>query len=751
MRNRKLRHKQYAHLLSFVGLALLLTSTISMRGRGTFVTRSVEAATQSPQTPQPTRGKYNGKLIVSGVDQQYGGVKLWSVNPDGSSPTQLTFESARDPNLPSYLHVQDFAPRWSPDGTKIAFRSYFRSADPLPDSYTIYMVDSQGNQLQPLVLDKLFTSSSKNCTEMDRFEWSPDGSKFALVYGQLTVGEDFCEGTFDTDIYTVNTDGSGLVRLTNGVSVFNYDPTWSPDGSQIAFVSVDAKGDGSNSIDVMNADGTNRHRIVKYGYNEGIRWTTWSPDGSRILFAHAGLPCNTYFCSQLYTINPDGTDLRQLTHYPANHTYPRWSPDGKKIVFLRYGVYVMNADGSDEQQIGFGDEPDWQPLTSPANEPPPSVVGFDTGIYLATGPNPAVQITVTRTGNLDQAVSCDYQIQHRFLSGYPKGTLSFLPGETSKTIQFSLPNYDTYSISLSNNAGNATFVGGIKDATIIFASPGINPIDNSAFFVRQQYRDFLNREPDAPGWDFWTINITNCSGPVRQTVEQCIDRQRGSTSAAFFLSPEFQNTGSFVLRVYWGSLGKLPAAQCALPAGLLGQCRPLYSDYLADVSQVARGIVVNNKLAPEVINANKQAFVDQFVNKAEFKALYDALNNQQFVDKLFTTTGIVPSDSERSALVNGLNSGTETRSSVVFKVVDGTQTVTDGALVFQTTYGKAFFDQEFDTAFVFMEYVGYLRRNPDQAGYDFWLAKLKSYGNWMDAEMVRAFILSPEYRQRFGL
>ena len=276
-------------------------------------------------------------------------------------------------------------------------------------------------------------------------------------------------------------------------------------------------------------------------------------------------------------------------------------------------------------------------------------------------------------------------------------------------------------------------------------APYPNPIDHPDFFLRQHYLDFLNREPDSSGLTFWTNQIFSC---VIDAL--CIQEKRVNVSAAFFLSPEFQNTGSFVLRVYWGSLGKLPAAQCALPAGLLGECRPLYSDYLADVSQVARGIVVNNKLAPEVINANKRAFVDQFVNKAEFRALYDALNNQQFVDKLFTTTGIVPSDSERSVLVNGLDSGTETRSSVVFKVVDGTQTMTDGALVFQTTYGKAFFDQEFDTAFVFMEYVGYLRRNPDQAGYDFWLAKLKSYGNWMDAEMVRAFILSPEYRQRFS-
>jgi hypothetical protein len=87
---------------------------------------------------------------------------------------------------------------------------------------------------------------------------------------------------------------------------------------------------------------------------------------------------------------------------------------------------------------------------------------------------------------------------------------------------------------------------------------------------------------------------------------------------------------------------------------------------------------------------------------------------------------------------------------VVFKVVDGTLTVTDGALVFNTRYGQAFYDQEFDAAFVFMEYLGYLRRNPDQAGYEYWLAKVKLYGNWADAEMVMSFILSPEYRARFG-
>ena len=81
--------------------------------------------------------------------------------------------------------------------------------------------------------------------------------------------------------------------------------------------------------------------------------------------------------------------------------------------------------------------------------------------------------------------------------------------------------------------------------------------------------------------------------------------------------------------------------------------------------------------------------------------------------------------------------------------VDGTTTITDGHLVFNTSYGQAFYNQEFDTTFVFMEYLGYLRRNPDQEGYDFWLAKMRRYGNWVDAQMVLAFIKSPEYLSRF--
>jgi hypothetical protein len=305
------------------------------------------------------------------------------------------------------------------------------------------------------------------------------------------------------------------------------------------------------------------------------------------------------------------------------------------------------------------------------------------------------------------------------------------------------------------NLPSELFYGDIKVKPLRLR-PGTNipiTIDDADFFAAQQYIDFLRRFPDAPGHAHWTGEITECSDPAKrfpgESLALCTERKRANTSAAFFLSPEFANGGSFVLRVYWGTLGKLlnfPGCP-GVPQNLPGHCRPKYTDYITDMATVGQGIVVNDKLDPNVINSNKQAFVANFITRPEFQAIYGALTPTQFVDKLAQTTGVALSSSDRTALINEATAGN--KASVVFKVVDGTTTVTDGALVFNTTYGKAFYDKEFDDTFVFIEYIAYLRRNPDQDGFNFWLAKLKQYGNWVDAQMVLAFILSPEYRNRF--
>jgi uncharacterized protein DUF4214 len=285
-----------------------------------------------------------------------------------------------------------------------------------------------------------------------------------------------------------------------------------------------------------------------------------------------------------------------------------------------------------------------------------------------------------------------------------------------------------------------------------------NRIDDPHFVVHQHYRDFLGREPDAPGQAHWTGEITMCSDPANrfpgETEAQCIDRKRVNTSGAFYLSNEFQNSANFLIRVNWGSLGqdRAPGRKCieGQNSALDAVCNPLYSQYLSDMTALTQGIVANDQLDPNAINMNRHNFVAQFVTRPDFLAAYpETMTGAEYVDKLSQTTGVPLTTQERSDLIAeaAIAGG---RASVLYKMVDGTTTLDGGFLRFDTRYGKAYYEQKFNPVFVFVEYLGYLRRNPDQAGYDHWLGKLTFYGNFVNAEMVRSFIVSDEYRRRFG-
>jgi hypothetical protein len=301
--------------------------------------------------------------------------------------------------------------------------------------------------------------------------------------------------------------------------------------------------------------------------------------------------------------------------------------------------------------------------------------------------------------------------------------------------------------------------------------PGTNTpitIDDSDFFVQQHYLDFLRRFPDAGGFAHWNGEITQCSNPANrnpgETEAQCVDRKRTNTSGAFYLSNEFQNSANFLIRINWGSLGRNRAVgtKCITGqhAALDAVCRPLYATYIADMGTLTQGIVVNNALVPTQMTANRISFTNQFVTRSDFLAEYASnMPADQFIDKLVTFTGVALSGAERTALINEYNgSGTcsglpnfnSGRACVLYKIVDGTTTDnTTANLIFNTTYGQAYYNKEFNPAFVFTQYVGYLRRNPDQGGYDHWFGKLTFFGNFVDAEMVRSFIVSDEYRGRF--
>ena len=173
------------------------------------------------------------------------------------------------------------------------------------------------------------------------------------------------------------------------------------------------------------------------------------------------------------------------------------------------------------------------------------------------------------------------------------------------------------------------------------------------------------------------------------------------------------------------------------------------NEFTRDHAKVSTGIVVNNQLDQAKIYSNKQAFVSEFVTRQAFIWIYGNLNNENYVDKLFQNTNVAPTPTERQALINGLSNGTETRATVLYKIVDGS--TTDGVVILQTRYGRLFYEQQSNPGFVQMEYFGYMKRDPDDAGYAFWLGKLNQYGgNFVEAQMVMAFVLSPEYRARFG-
>ena len=236
-----------------------------------------------------------------------------------------------------------------------------------------------------------------------------------------------------------------------------------------------------------------------------------------------------------------------------------------------------------------------------------------------------------------------------------------------------------------------------------------NPINVPEFFVGQHYLDFLNREADPGGLAFWAGQINQCNG-----VPACVDDRRTNVSLAFFLSIEFQVRGYFVQRFYKASYARNP---------LFG------SEFLPDW-----GTIGNQSHTAELLERNKQNFADDWVETPAFKTRYPyTMEHSAYVDALFANAGVTPSPQDRASLISGLEAGTENRATVLRKVVDN----------------QAFINAEFNRAFILMCYFGYLRRDPDMGGYNFWLGILNNENSQYN--ITKAFIVSTEYRARFGM
>jgi CSLREA domain-containing protein len=331
------------------------------------------------------------------------------------------------------------------------------------------------------------------------------------------------------------------------------------------------------------------------------------------------------------------------------------------------------------------------------------------------------------------------------------GTLRFAASETSKTftVLISQDNYvegpESLTLALSNLTGGAVF-GAPSTATVEIADdatePATNPIDDAQNFVRQHYHDFLNREPDTDGLNFWTNEITSCG-----TDPQCIEVKHINVSAAFYLSIEFQDTGYLVERMYKASYGDASGTSTIGGAHQLPVPIIRFKEFLPDTQQIGQGVVVRQTGWETVLDNNKAAFAAQFVQRSRFATAYpNTLTPAQFVDMLFANTGVTPSSTDRQAAISEFG-GAGTSADAAAR----------GRALRRVAENGTFAQTEFNRAFVLMQYFGYLRRNPDVApdpdhsGYDFWLTRLNQFnGNFVNAEMVKAFITSDEYRHRFG-
>jgi hypothetical protein len=363
---------------------------------------------------------------------------------------------------------------------------------------------------------------------------------------------------------------------------------------------------------------------------------------------------------------------------------------------------------------------------------PAAFLQFGAPSFIVGEGDGSANITVTRTGDTSTAVSVDYFTADAGVatqkSDYTMatGTLNFAPGETSKSFRVLITDnafvqgLHTLFLQLSHPTGTGAVAGSPTFVTLSIVdndtqAPTTNPLDDARFFVRQHYYDFLNRMPDQGGLNYWSEQITgnsstNAPPPCPPGDSACVNSRRVGVTAAFFVENEFQQTGYVIYRLNRAALGLIP-------------------DYFHFMVQRSN-LVAGPQLQQSTLN-----YTNQFVEAGIFKQFYpDTMTPEQFVNKLFDTAGLVPFTAERQQKIQEMTGSGKTRAQVLLDVIEL----------------PAFKEKEFNPAFVLMQYYGYLRRDPDPGGYQFWLDVLNTRVPNNYRAMVCAFITSAEYQQRFS-
>jgi len=291
--------------------------------------------------------------------------KIHLMRPDGSDVRQLRTSG----------DGEDY-PAWSPDGHMIAFRRIFDTLALAGTSIGIYTMSDDGSLVTRVFLPVNYSDSPPHTIgDPHHPTWSPDGTRLAFASNHeafVVLGPPTTSWYRPTRIYTVKLDGSGVTAtnpVVDSLMLPDWYPAWSPDGSKIAFASVRAfpwvRAPGANDdIYVMNPDGSGVIRLTDSPVEE--TWPAWSPDGRRLAFERKFDADSAH----IFLMNPDCSAIVQLTHGLGHNFYPSWSPDGTRIVFAsdrdgNWEIYVINADGSGLTRLTNDPRDDMVPAWAP--------------------------------------------------------------------------------------------------------------------------------------------------------------------------------------------------------------------------------------------------------------------------------------------------------------------------------------------------------------------------------------------------
>jgi uncharacterized delta-60 repeat protein len=546
--------------------------------------------------------------------------------------------------------------------------------------------------------------------------YNPNGSLDTTFNGTgiVTPGSGVLSVAVQSDGKIVATGGDGLA---SGVALVRYNADGSLDTTFNGTGKVITPGGAANSV-AIQSDG----RIIAAGSNH------FGPNADFMLVRHNadGTP-DTSFNGTGKVITPVGNSGGGANDLAIQ-------TDGKIVVVgnsydssvsSRLAVVRYNPDGSLDTSFGGTGK-----ILIPASEV------SDNASSVAIQPNGKI-VVAGSSGRFN--IGSDFAVVRLNPNGSPDTSFN----GTGKIIT-SVDNDFEYASSVAIQADGKIVVAGdagdnsnVNTDFVVLryqgddATPAAcpNPIDCAAFFVRQHYRDFLGREPDAAGLAFWTGEITFCGSDAG-----CVEVKRINVSAAFFLSIEFQESGYLVYRTRRAAFGTLP-----------GKPVPVVRDtFLPEARSLAADVILGTDGWQGRLESNKNAYMLGFVRRTDFLSLYPrGMTPAEFVDALNAQAGGVLDTAERGALVGELQAdNTDAGRALVLRRVAEDSTLRQ---------------REFNGAFVFMQYAGYLSRDPDAApdanysGYQFWLSKLDQFnGNYVEAEMVKAFLSSDEYRRRFG-